>query len=572
MFLNPKQKCGNNVNTVLLIVITQIISFATSFAQSRSFAGLPILNPKKQVNYLDNLNQTPEFTDLLAIYERLVEAKGDRRMPVPSLNLRNDEAYVASMDYRLLDISFEKKAYDICKKYGDGAFAFLLAHELVHYYEKHGWKSQFVSNNSDLETGKLLNLINDDITNEVQADVLGGFLSFSAGFGVFDKAGLLIDDLYSAYGMKDKIEGYPSKSDRKKLSERNKEEVMQLANQYEMAGLLTIIGKYKEAYQYYGYLLNQYQSRELYNNAGLTCMLAAISKSDPEIMIFEVPGMLDLEFSGDSRSASNSDEIERLLNEAITHFETAILMNKKYLMPYINLASVNLIKAINQTDISKHKILLEKVRYILNIEIKELKENNPELDFQPFDDEILILQSLLAYYDNNELQAKAFMLSAAEMNNEVAIANLNIMLKKPKTKVAPSEKVTIDMDDMTALKFQEAGMVSRNLTRLDDNNLFRFVDQQASNYKVLMHEFKGNDLVFGYDLAFLISKEGLTKPFFQNLTSGSNKSEAIALWGNPKKSLAHLNGEILLFSNEVILITDSIGKITKVIDYSEILK
>ncbi len=180
-------------------------------AQSRSFAGLPILPSNKEIEYKGNLNRTKEYKRIRSIYEKLVEAKGDRRMPVP-VEFENEVAYVASMDYRNMDISIEKQAYDVANKFGDEGIAFLLAHELTHYYEKHGWRSEYADAVSDLETGKVLSTLNDKILNEVQADVLGGFLAYSAGFGIFDKSDLLIDSLYKSYGREDKLKGIPVKA------------------------------------------------------------------------------------------------------------------------------------------------------------------------------------------------------------------------------------------------------------------------------------------------------------------------------------------------------------------------
>jgi hypothetical protein len=163
---------------IISVIFLQCFFHTNDWAQSRSFAALPIMSPKKDVVYSSNLNHLPEYSRLLTIYEKLVNAKGDRRMPVPQLNLRSEEAYVASMDYRLNEISLEKKAYEVANKYGDAAIAFLLAHELIHYYEKHGWRSQYADAVSDLETGKILENLNDRVVNEVQADVLGGFLAY----------------------------------------------------------------------------------------------------------------------------------------------------------------------------------------------------------------------------------------------------------------------------------------------------------------------------------------------------------------------------------------------------------
>jgi tetratricopeptide (TPR) repeat protein len=541
-------------------------------AQSRSFAGLPIISPSKQINYQSNLNHLPEYDKIQDIYEKLVEAKGDRRMPVPTLNLRSEEAYVASMDYKQRDISIERKAYDIAVKYGDAAIAFLLAHELVHYYEKHGWRSQYADAVSDLETGKVLKSLDDRVVNEVQADVLGGFLAYSAGFGIFENGGSLINDLYKSYKMNDKMLGYPSKQDRIKLADRNQREIAQLANLFEMAGLLTIIGKYSEAYAYYGFLLNKYQSRELYNNAGLTCMMTASSYMDPKVMKFDLPGILDLNFSGDSRSASQREQINILISEALIHFETAIIMNKNYIPSHINKISAYIISALNHTDMQLKKIAFNKANYILENDIKEIQILNPEYNYENVKDELLVLKSILSYFGDDKVAAKKMMSDAVSMGSTIAIKNLAIMegtVISPKTIVHDNK---ISIDNMNAESFLSSDLVSRNQTKIDEINIFRVTDQKDKNYKVFTHEFRGNDQTIGYDLGFVISKKSFASPFLNDITIGSDKSSVESIFGKPKRAISHLNGEILLFSDSFIIITDQLGKIDKVIDYKEILK
>lgn len=557
---------------IISVIFLQCFVHTNHWAQSRSFAALPIMSPKKDVVYSSNLNHLPEYSRLLTIYEKLVNAKGDRRMPVPQLNLRSEEAYVASMDYRLNEISLEKKAYEVANKYGDAAIAFLLAHELIHYYEKHGWRSQYADAISDLETGKILENLNDRVVNEVQADVLGGFLAYSAGYGIFDKGGLLIEDLYKEYKMGDKLKGYPSKSDRIALSDRNKEQIAKLSYMYEMAGMLTIIGRYKEAYSYYGYLLNKYQSRELYNNAGLTCMMMANSLLDPDSLIFDLPGVMDLEFSG-SKSSSSFEDINKLTNEALTHFETSIIMNKTYLPAYINKASTLIIKARNNAGNSTiQSITFKTVNHVLNEQWEELKILHPELDFDKYYDEILILKSILAYYQQEKSNAKSLMTIAAEKGNETAKKNLATINHSPWVQRASQTVSKISLDDMTAEKFLTSELVSRNQTMIDSLNIFRFMDRKNENYRFLTHDFKGNDQDIGYDLGFMVSKSSFSNTFMEGLKLGCDKNEVIKLLGNPMRSLSHINGEILNFNNSIIIITNQQGKVEKVVDFAETFK
>lgn len=558
-----------------IFAVNFVIFFLLSFcvnAQSRSFAGLPILPSKQEVEYQSNLNHLPEYKRILSIYEKLVEAKGDRRMPVPQLNLRSEEAHVASMDYRKVDISLEKKAYDVAEKYGDEAIAFLLAHELTHYYEKHGWRSDYADAVSDLETGKILNSLNDKILNEVQADVLGGYLAYSAGFGIFEKVNLLFNDLYKSYGMKDKLIGYPSKNDRISLAERNQKQIVKLSNVFEMAGLLTIVGKYMEAYAYYGYLLNKYQSRELYNNAGLTCMMLAGSMLDSESLKFDLPGVMDLEFSGDSRSASTFDQVNKLINEALIHFETCIIMNKTYLPAYINKVSVYILMAVNNPQSEIRNIALTNGNHIIDIELAELKMLHPESDYDRYEDEVLILKSILAYFGNDKSTSINLMTKASDMGNEVAKKNLAILNGSIMTPVSPDKVLKVNIDGMTAAQFLSSDLVSRNQTKIDEDYTFRINDVKTENFRVLTHEYKGDEQNSGFDLGFVVSKRSMTASFLNGLMLGSEKQSALEVLGNPTRSLSHLGGEILYFKDSCIIITNKDNKIEKVIDFKEVLK
>jgi hypothetical protein len=565
----------HSLSTLFIYVLFVFISSYQISGQSRSFAGLPQLKPKKHVDYIDNLNQTEDYDHILKIYERLVEAKGDKRMPVPQLNLRNEEGYVASMDYRLLDISLEKKAYDIAKKYGDEAIAFLLAHELIHHYEKHGWRNQFSDEVSDMETGKLLALIDDGVANEVQADVLGGFLAYSAGYGIFDKGDVLINDLYQSYAMKDKISGYPSKKDRIELAKRNKTQIERLAAIFEAASYLTIIGKYDQAYTYYGYLLNRYQSRELYNNAGLTCLLAAVSKIEPKLMRFEYPLFFDIEFTGSARNTDQVVEAQKLLNEATTHFETAILMNPKVLTSYINKVSCYIIGHLLGNDSDQKNSLLAKAKYVIDIEIPSIIAQNDAISYNSYTNQIAILNSIISFYDNNLDLAKSLLKEPIADGNEIAQRNLNALNGIIENNVQATleiEAIDFQIDGMSAQKFLEQRLVAKNITRINDKVNFRFINIPTSNYQVLRHESMGDDQNFGFDIAFLSNKDSYTGEVLPNLKMGQSKADFISKLGSPLKTYSHLNGEILLFKNNKLLITNQNNFVVKIIDYYESVK
>ena len=558
----------------LLLCSVFLLCLNFTQSQTRSFAGLPQFRPKTPIEYKDNLNHTDEYDHILGIYERLVEAKGDRRMSVPKLSLRKEEGYVASVDYHLADISLEKKAYDVAKKYGDQAIAFLLSHELIHYYEKHGWRKQFSDEVSDLETSRVLKLTEDGYSNEVQADVLGGFLAYSAGFGLFDKGDSLINALYKGYGFTDQMTGYPSKQDRIELSKRNKIQIEKMTSIFEAATYMTIIGKYNEAYAYYGHLLNRYQSAELYNNAGLTCLLSGVSKLDSTLIPFRFPFFADLEFNRGSRNASVRSEVQITVDEAIAHFKSANIMNPAHMPSYINLVSAYLIHHIASSDKESRIRSLASAKFTLETEISKVIALYEDRDYSTFEDEFNILRSLITFYemgDKNTANALTFLENPLKNGNLIAEFNANVLKKaaNPRTDQNLSGvRKPILIDQSNAEIFLKNKRIPKNLTYINEESIFRFVDTKQNNI-ILLCENKGNNTDLAYDLVFFTNKNLYKGTVLDGLKIGDHKQKYIEKLGQPAKIFNHLEGEILFFSPNVILVTDGNMAVTKVVDFYE---
>ncbi|MBK9723170.1 MAG: hypothetical protein IPO78_16425 [Saprospiraceae bacterium] len=189
------------------------------FAQESTLSTLPIVQTEQNVPTSSTNNiRNEDFERILKIYNKLVNARGDFRYPVPKLFLRKEVSRVASIDYNKLEIVIEEKAYKTCLQYGDAAIAFLLGHELTHYYEKHAWRNNFAYAYSDLQIGQEMEKFHDQTANETEADYLGGFLAYSAGYGMFEKADSIIIQLYKEYKLSDQLKGYPSLQDRIELA------------------------------------------------------------------------------------------------------------------------------------------------------------------------------------------------------------------------------------------------------------------------------------------------------------------------------------------------------------------
>lgn len=84
----------------------------------------------------------PVHKKAVSVYKKLCDAAGDFRRGLPRLIVMDRVSRIAS--YRSSDntLILELKAYNICSSFGkdaDAALAFLLGHELTHFYQEHDW-------------------------------------------------------------------------------------------------------------------------------------------------------------------------------------------------------------------------------------------------------------------------------------------------------------------------------------------------------------------------------------------------------------------------------------------------
>lgn len=352
------------------------------------------------------------------VFDNLVEARGDFRYPVPDFVLLDREESLAFMNYDLLQVQLEQKAYKVAEAYGDAGLAFLLAHELTHYYEKHGWRKGFAQEYSDLPIGLQIKGMLDKVANETEADYLGGFLAYSAGYGIFDKGPELMQQLYEAYNMKDEnvmANGYPSLADRQELSRRTKQILEQLVEVFELANLLNAIGNYDEACQFYLYVAMRYQSREIYNNMGVAKALKALGLFDESEVKYRYPIQLELRFSGGSRETGDEPSREVLLRQALVQFDAAISLDSGYAPAYLNKACV--LALLGDTV---------RARFYTDVEARTRALANAKYEKTVVDADIL-MGILEAKSGNTDAAKKLFETAAQTNRSPLAAVNLKIL-------------------------------------------------------------------------------------------------------------------------------------------------
>lgn len=515
-------------------------------SQDRSFGTLPMLNTDTLiVRSPGDLNNTAEYDTILKIYNKLVNARGDFRYPVPNLFLKDVEGRVASIDYNTNEITLEKKAYDVCKKYGEPAIAFLLGHELTHYYEKHAWRGGFARDNADLKLGKDLKTLMDQVANETEADYLGGFLAYTAGFGMFDKGDEIISDLYDAYNMGELVNGYPSKSDRIELGKRSAKKLESLVDAFDMANLLAATGKDKEAYGYYQYILNYFQSRELYNNLGTIAVKNAMTLFDKDSLRFRYVSELDVKFEGSKEVlVSVSKAINQALDQAILHFNSAISLDPNYAPAYLNKANAYALKK----DFTK-------ANYYLNEEALPIAKKDSVKNAKTLLD-ITVLQGIILALNGDEKKAKKKFTEAKSKGSKLAAINLSI-LNMEKTKVATiaTGDVFADTIGSTSLKgfLKKPLFANKKVMKIKEDQTFFQYSPSDNKSRVFFNQ----DDTKKTRTAYLMTQAGYSGTTLNGIKLGDTDDEVENKYGKPMYEIETTQGQLQVYDSIIFFIENN---------------
>ncbi|MBK6543920.1 MAG: hypothetical protein IPG12_01355 [Saprospiraceae bacterium] len=527
----------------VFLIIFGILWNVSIFAQSRSFGTIPMIQAPKSKSRINVNGEIDPYKKqkALEIFNKLRDARGDFRYPVPTFEMTKDVGMVASMDYNKLQINLEEKAYNVCATFADtnAAIAFLLAHELSHYYEKHAWKRGFVSEFKDLAIGLKLDSLQDDVANETEADYLGGFLAYSAGYGFFDQGSAIIKALYKAYGLGNKLPKYPSLQDRQAMSVRTTEKLRRLIQVFDMSNLLIAVGNYSEANEYLKYILMEYQSRELYNNYGVSILSDVMTNYfNANELRFRYPIHLDLESSAKDAGIGNVRQL--LIKQAILQFDAAISMDPNYLPAYINKACA-------------YALLGDPVRgeFYADVEARKIAEQNKD---QKAIQDLTILIGIIKANKGDTLKAKELFETAKMAGSKLAGINLKILNREPlgdETESGGSRSKPEQIDN-TSLKSLILANEFTNPKSLQISNTIKFIFVPAQGPSSFLFISEQGDK----STYFHCTKPGYKLATAKKIAIGMN-SDAITsptAYGNPKNTIETPNGRILIYKSILFII------------------
>lgn len=353
------------------------------------------------------------------VFDDIHRARGDYRLQKPTLVLNKKEGDVASFIPDKLQIILDEKAYDVCVSFGKdslNALAALLAHELIHYYENHDWNRHFVRVNENLETAHRIESLEEGLKQEAQADYLGGFMAFSVGYNTYGIMPRLLVKIYEAYDRPNKLPGYPSLEERLKMVEGAMAQLQSLQIVFETANLLTILEQYADAAAYYKNILQTFQGREIYNNAGVNAALAALAITDAAEMPFVYPLELDPTSRLFGLKGNDKEKEQRraaLLTLALDCFEKARVLDENYAPSYLNKACV----LVMQREFEDADYLIKKGR-------KKTQDATAMADFT-------VLEGIMAAMEKDSLKAADLFKKAAGQGSIWARINAGVLQHSP---------------------------------------------------------------------------------------------------------------------------------------------
>ena len=365
---------------------------------------------------LTNLSFANSCNDKVQIiYNNILSAIGNKLDLPPDLYIidsTNKVAYINDqgifIENRLIDILCQGDHFD-------AKMSYIISHELAHYYLKHSWMRNSGLGYSN-EIGGFIDqkAYSKDQRKlaESQADLFGGFYGQIAGYRTLKFAKQTLGEVYEEYNIPNQIKGYPSLDERYQIIDANIEKTENLKSLFDIGNVLVRYGKYDYAKECFEIIIrNNFKSREIYNNLGVTYLLYSIQLLDQEYSKYLYPVFLDNQSRLDnqvSRSGGFLGTSDQILEKSIKYFQLASELDKNYKPTIQNLLVARYISLISEKENTKNFI-------------KELSNSN--LD-QKTKNDFLILDKLLAN--------KKVKLNSKLVKNSSDISKINLgIVNKP---------------------------------------------------------------------------------------------------------------------------------------------
>jgi hypothetical protein len=288
------------------------------------------------------------------IYSNIIKSIGNSFPPQPALRFLDSKSSVAYSSGKEIVLEYEI-INSLCGNPNfEDKISYIISHELAHHYLNHTW----MFNTGFAYSSPLGEFINSKSSSyeqrelsEIQADIFGGFFGQISGYKTLSFAEDVLKHIYKTYNLSNDIDGYPSLKDRILIVDRNIEKVKNLELLFNVGNILQLLGEYDHSNRAFNdIILNNFNSREIYNNLGLNYLMRIIEIHPLNISRFSFPTSLDLNTRASissNRSIDSSTDIDYLYKKSFEFFNLSIKLDSEYKPPIQNLLVLNYIKEIN---------------------------------------------------------------------------------------------------------------------------------------------------------------------------------------------------------------------------------
>jgi tetratricopeptide (TPR) repeat protein len=502
--INPQKKTMNRIKYILgvgCLLMTSII-FAQDFL------------PTDDVRY----------QEIKGVYEKLSMASGISRTP-PTLRVEDEKEgkrIIANYDKGIHTITTEIELYELLQQTyqerADDALAIILGHELAHFYQNHNHHSGHNCSTHDLSSRQ-----------EAEADKLGLYYTFQAGYQTADIANNVIGEVYKFYQLNENGEcGYPDLEERDSIMQVAIIEVRESVEFYKTANFLMMLQEYQKAAILYEYVTKSFPTAELFNNIGVAYARMGIEKTN---LTLQYPLLIE-EFtvlSNQNIDAINPAEDNRTTleyyNRAKIAFKQAVNLEEKYALSYLNLTCLSHLIQIIDTEpvnIVNRNHYLE--HYGLNIKNKAY----------------YYLMKAIIHYDENQIKAAKKMIQKAKVTNNNALIRANHCIINKKDCNIPTRGL-----ELQPIAFKTAQSKS--------------VWVEGANYFAEIHTVKTDTLSDNYYLQFDIANSGgkyywEQRKYEVQEIKGLSKDKIEAKMGQPDLIILTKEHEIFLYQGSELLL------------------
>ncbi|MBO0950912.1 hypothetical protein [Fibrella forsythiae] len=266
-------------------------------------------------------------------------------------HLQMIEAWLRQPDYSLYRsrLIMDEALFDLCaaidkKGVSDAgtALAFVLSHEMAHFYHRHATFRSFADQKSAPMPEKI------SIDQESQADQTGLLFAYMAGFDPEPVLEQLFNSLYTTYQLADKLWGYPTKADRQHTTRTKAVEFRNFGNLFAVGHALYCHERFPEAARCFEYVFTRYPLKEAFNNFGV-CRLQQLIRSRKKDALsyfafpFEVDPRNRLLQMGERSGLPPGPEQATWIKDADIAFGRAIGLDAAYRPAYLNQAQAALL-------------------------------------------------------------------------------------------------------------------------------------------------------------------------------------------------------------------------------------